>query len=61
MKKIVRTLKKKLTPPNAKIIQISWIQRMFTIYSQKDIVHINKVSLGFFFEDNTTELQPRHN
>lgn len=40
MKKILRTLKK-INSPNAKIPQnIRRIQRMVTIYSQRDTVHL---------------------
>lgn len=60
MKKIARILKK-TNSSNTKIIQsISKIQRMITIYSQRDTVYVTK-SQGFFLDDSTTKLQVRHN
>lgn len=57
-----RTLKTKLISPNAKIIlSRSRIQRMFTIYSQRNTVHVNKISSRSFLDNNITELQARHN
>lgn len=34
---------------------------MFTIYSQRNTVHVNKISSRSFLDNNITELQARHN
>lgn len=48
MKKIVQNIEK-INFPNAKIMQnISRIQRPITIYTQKNTVHVYKIS-GFIF------------